>query len=40
MHRSVFVAEELGAHLREIHSHVNVEHRDLHRNRIERDAEE
>lgn len=40
MHRSVFVAEELGAHLRKIHSHVNVEHRDLHRNRIERDAEE
>lgn len=40
MHRSVFIAEELGKHLREKHPHVNVEHRDLHRNRIEHDAED
>lgn len=38
MHRSVFVTEKLGAHLKEKHAHVNVEHRDLHRNRIVRDA--
>ena len=29
MHRSVFVTEKLGAHLKEKHAHVNVEHRDL-----------
>ena len=40
MHRSVFVTEKLGAHLKEKHSHVNVEHRDLHRNRIVRDADD
>ncbi len=38
MHRSVFVTEQLGAHLKERHAHVNVEHRDLHRNRVERDV--
>lgn len=40
MHRSVFVTEKLGAHLKETHAHVNVEHRDLHRNRIVRDADD
>lgn len=40
MHRSVFVTEKLGAHLKEKHAHVNVEHRDLHRNRIVRDADD
>lgn len=40
MHRSVFVTETLGNHLREQHTHVNVEHRDLHRNRIEKDVDD
>lgn len=38
MHRSVFVTERLGSHLKERFDHVNVEHRDLHRNRIEHDV--
>lgn len=38
MHRSVFVTERLGSHLKERFGHVNVEHRDLHRNRIEHDV--
>lgn len=38
MHRSVFVTERLGSHLKERLGHVNVEHRDLHRNRIEHDV--
>ncbi len=38
MHRSVFVTEKLGKHLKESHSHVNVEHRDLHRNAVEHDV--
>lgn len=38
MHRSVFVTEKLGSHLKERFGHVNVEHRDLHRNRIEHDV--
>lgn len=38
MHRSVYVAESLGRHLRERHSHVNIGHRDLHRNRVDHDA--
>lgn len=38
MHRSVFVTERLGSHLKEKFGHVNVEHRDLHRNRIEHDV--
>ncbi|MDU7217195.1 MAG: RNase adapter RapZ, partial [Dialister sp.] len=40
MHRSVFVTETLGNHLKEQHTHVNVEHRDLHRNRIEKDVDD
>lgn len=40
MHRSVFVTEKLGAHLKETHAHVNVEHRDLHRNRVVRDVDD
>ena len=39
MHRSVFVTEKLGAHLAEKHSHVNIEHRDMHRNKVEHDAD-
>lgn len=38
MHRSVFVTERLGSHLKKRFGHVNVEHRDLHRNRIEHDV--
>lgn len=38
MHRSVFVTEKLGEHLKEANGHVNVEHRDLHRNRVEHDV--
>lgn len=38
MHRSVFVTEKLGNHLREKHVHVNIEHRDLHRNHVEHDV--
>ncbi len=38
MHRSVFVTERLGSYLKERFGHVNVEHRDLHRNRIEHDV--
>lgn len=38
MHRSVFVTENLGNHLKEKHGHVNVEHRDLHRNRVDHDV--
>lgn len=38
MHRSVFVTERLGSHLKERFGHVNVEHRDLHRNHIEHDV--
>lgn len=38
MHRSVFVTERLGSHLKGKFGHVNVEHRDLHRNRIEHDV--
>lgn len=38
MHRSVFVTERLGSHLKERFGHVNVENRDLHRNRIEHDV--
>ncbi|MGN0954552.1 RNase adapter RapZ [Dialister sp.] len=38
MHRSVFVTEKLGNHLKERFGHVNVEHRDLHRNHIEHDV--
>lgn len=37
-HRSVFVTERLGSHLKEKFGHVNVEHRDLHRNHIEHDV--
>lgn len=40
MHRSVYVTESLGKHLRLTHAHVNIEHRDLHRNRVEHDAVE
>lgn len=40
MHRSVFVTEKLGSHLREKHVHVNIEHRDLHRNHVEHDVTE
>ena len=39
MHRSVFVTEKLGAHLAEKHSHVNIEHTDMHRNKVEHDAD-
>jgi UPF0042 nucleotide-binding protein len=39
MHRSVFVTEQLGKHLAAHHGRVNVEHRDLHRNRVDHDAE-
>ncbi len=39
LHRSVFVTEKLGAHLRAAHGEVNVEHRDLRRNHVERDGE-
>ena len=39
MHRSVFVTEKLGAHLAEKHNHVNIEHRDMHRNKVEHDAD-
>ena len=38
MHRSVFVTEKLGNHLKEKYGHVNIEHRDLHRNHVEHDA--
>ena len=38
MHRSVFVTERLGNHLKEKYGHVNIEHRDLHRNHVEHDA--
>lgn len=38
MHRSVFVTEKLGRHLKEKYGHVNTEHRDLHRNRVEHDV--
>lgn len=38
LHRSVFVTEKLGMHLREKFGHVNIEHRDLHRNQVEHDA--
>lgn len=38
MHRSAFVTEKLGSHLKEKHGHVNIEHRDLHRNRVEHDV--
>lgn len=38
MHRSVFVTERLGSHLKERFGHVNVEHRDLNRNHIEHDV--
>ncbi|MDY6083642.1 MAG: RNase adapter RapZ [Dialister sp.] len=38
MHRSVFITEKLGAHFRELEDHVNVEHRDLHRNQVEHDV--
>ena len=38
MHRSVFVTEKLGKHLKEKYGHVNTEHRDLHRNRVEHDV--
>lgn len=38
MHRSVFVTERLSSHLKEKFGHVNVEHRDLHRNHIEHDV--
>lgn len=40
MHRSVFVTEQLGHHLSEKHGRVNIEHRDLHRNHVEHDADE
>lgn len=40
MHRSVYVTEQLGKHFRERRAHVNVEHRDLHRNRVDHDAAE
>ncbi len=40
MHRSVYVTEKLGAHLRQRHAHVNIEHRDLHRNRVDHDIVE
>lgn len=40
MHRSVFVTEKLGSHLKEKHGHVNIEHRDLHRNHVEHDVTE
>ena len=40
MHRSVYVTERLGKHFRERRAHVNVEHRDLHRNRVDHDAAE
>lgn len=40
LHRSVYITERLGQHLRQSHPHVNIEHRDLHRNRVERDAAE
>lgn len=40
MHRSVYVTESLGKHLRKAHAHVNIEHRDLHRNHVEHDAPE
>jgi len=33
------VTEKLGAHLAEKHSHVNIEHRDMHRNKVEHDAD-
>ncbi|MEE3453505.1 RNase adapter RapZ [Dialister sp.] len=38
MHRSVFVTEKLGNHLKERNRQVNIEHRDLHRNRVEHDV--
>lgn len=38
MHRSVFVTEKLGKHLKDKYGHVNVEHRDLHRNPVEHDV--
>ena len=39
LHRSVFVTEKLGSHLKETYDLVNVEHRDLFRNHVERDGE-
>ncbi len=38
MHRSVFVTEKLGRYLNQKLGHVNIEHRDLHRNPVEHDA--
>lgn len=38
MHRSVFVTEKLGNHLKETQGHVNIEHRDLHRNPVDHDV--
>ena len=38
MHRSVFITEKLGRYLNQKLGHVNIEHRDLHRNPVEHDA--
>ena len=38
MHRSVFVTEKLGKKKKKKYGHVNTEHRDLHRNRVEHDV--
>ena len=38
MHRSVFVTEKLGQYLKRKHARVSIEHRDLHRNPVEHDA--
>ena len=39
MHRSVFVTEKLNAHLVKQIIHVNLQHRDLHRNLVKHDAD-
>lgn len=40
MHRSVYITEELGKFLKKDYKCVNIEHRDLHRNKIEHDVTE
>ena len=39
MHRSVFVTEKLNDHLVKQIIHVNLQHRDLHRNLVKHDAD-
>ena len=40
MHRSVYITEELGKFLKKSHTGVNIEHRDLHKNKIDHDVAE